>query len=286
MSFIENKNFDRSYKQLLTEILSHGQPVSNSKNQVYTQLFGNSIRHDLRNGLPIITLRKLPLKNVLRETLWDISGSSSIEALESAKHFWEAWSNGQGQLPHSYGNSWRHWPKSQLRSEDTWNTQSKVCQTKGTFDQLLHIEKALRVDPLSRHLVLQTYNPSLDAVCPPCHTSVIFSSDGVYLDALVNGRSQCATVGLVLDSVRYALVLSLMANTTGLSPRFIQITNTNTHIYSVAMPQVTEILERESYDHPVGLKIKNQRSSIADYKFDDLAFTKYVSHPSIKMSIG
>lgn len=182
------ERFDLQFKRICQEIIDHGVKVTGRDNLTYYQVFGQSFQVDLRKEFPASTLRKLPVKNLFREFMWDVSGGQNVNELGKAIHFWEFLAKPDGYLPASYGSSWRHWPVNLAR------TTSEIGYDVFRFypfDQLKWIHEQLITNPTNRQLVLTTMNPAykLELMkCPPCHPSVIFSSDGKFLDILVTSR--------------------------------------------------------------------------------------------------
>lgn len=155
---------DLEYKRLCSEILLTGIEIKGRDDLVYIQKFGQITRLDLRKGFPALTLRRLPIRNVFREFVWDIGGGYNVEELGKAKHFWSFLADDLGRLPASYGQSWRNWPNPGMRPGQEW----QLYKTPGSgFDQLEWIDSVLRTEPTNRRLILQTYNPSLEPRIPP-----------------------------------------------------------------------------------------------------------------------
>jgi thymidylate synthase len=276
------ESFDIQYIELCKKILNYGDTVIGRGGLKYTQVFGEDICVDLRDEFPLLTLRKLPLKNIYREFMWDIQGHSKVEFLGKAKHFWDFLAI-DGWLPGSYGASWRSWPISISGSVQELKTFRST-----EFDQLKYVYDELKTNPLNRQLVVQTYNPSvsLDYMkCPPCHPSMVFSSNGTYLDLLVLGRSQDLATGLPLDIVRYSLLTKKMAEDSELYPRFVKISIANAHIYSQNQSQIEEIIERD----PRGGAHMQINAGASLWELDpeiDFQENNYYPHPAVKMEVA
>jgi thymidylate synthase len=175
--------------------------------------------------------------------MWDVNGASNVESLGSAKHFWSFLSI-DNWLPGSYGASWRSWPQNFPVTREDREHNSFL---KAPFDQLSWVYNQIKTNPLNRQIVLQTYNPAYNksvVSCPPCHPTLVFSSDGMHLDCFILARSWDMATGVPLDCFRYALLLTSMANDADLIPRFLKISSANTHIYSSHVEQIVEIISR------------------------------------------
>lgn len=278
--------FDNQYKALVQDTLLTGPTITGRGGLTYIQKFGQDFCVDLQQEFPATTLRKLPLKNLYREFMWDVRGESDVNKLGKAKHFWDFLANPDGYLPASYGSSWRSWPVAHNSSP------SELLHRpfrKKTFDQLQWIWNELRTNCANRQLVLTTLNPAYrHAVmkCPPCHPSVIFSSDCYYLDALVTSRSNDFACGVPLDVVRYALLLTKMATDSGLEPRFLKFSSANNHVYIQNMDDILAMVAREPLEN-VAVPWINPEKTIFDLDPEtDFRLDGYKSHPPIKFNVA
>ena len=208
-------NFDLQYQALLTDVLQNGTPCS-SRGLYYSQKFGQVTTIDLREGFPLTTLRKMPWATIIDESLFDISGSSQLADMGRAAKWWEYLADESGNIDYTYGNSWRH----------TWG------------DQLNWVIDELSYNATSRAIVLQTYDPAKrgKVKCSPCHTQLIFSSDGKHLDMMVTGRSS--------DIPRYALIQSIIASYVQLEARQLCMPCANNHIYENNAGHTLELISR------------------------------------------
>ena len=220
-------SFDYQYIKIAREILEDGVEVVGRNNLRYKQMFGQTIKIDLREGFPALTLRKMPVANLFREFMWDVNGDYEVTNLGPAKHFWDFLADAEGRLAGSYGRSWRTWPKVCPEESMKWENFHN-----GPFDQLKWIWEQLRANPTNRQLVLQTFNPAYSSLhCPPCHPNLTFSSDGTYLDLMVNARSNDMATGVPLDMFRYGLLTTKMGQDASLIPRYVMFASANNHIY-------------------------------------------------------
>lgn len=278
------KSIDQQYIELARNILTSGTVVKGRNNLEYVQLFGQDVTLDLREEFPALTLRKMPMSNLYKEFMWDVSGRSDIESLGSARHFWEFLAI-DGWLPASYGSAWRMWPLSEPPTdEDLFRGTYRHCP----FDQLKWVYRELKSNPTNRQLVVQTYNPSIKhevAKCPPCHPSMVFSSDSQVLDLLVLGRSQDMATGLPLDVIRYAMLLQKMAHDANLEPRFLKISIANVHIYYQNLDSIKKVIERE----PRGGATMVINPDVDLWSLDpekDFKLKGYNPHPVVRMEVA
>ena len=89
--------WDAMYARYLDEILKYGETFV-GRNGETKALFGASVTVDLRYGFPLTRLRKMPIKNLFREFLFDIGFDQNVAALGPARHFWDFLADADGNL--------------------------------------------------------------------------------------------------------------------------------------------------------------------------------------------
>jgi thymidylate synthase len=274
-------SFDYQYIKIAKEILSDGAEVVGRNNLRYKQMFGQTIKVDLREGFPALTIRKMPVRNLFREFCWDVNGDYQVTNLGPAKHFWDFLADAEGRLAGAYGRSWRAWPQVCPEQNMQWENFRN-----GPFDQLKWIWEQLRTNPTNRQLVLQTFNPAYDSLhTPPCHPNLTFSSDGTYLDVLVTARSNDMATGVPLDMFRYGLLCTKMAQDAGLTPRFVMFASANNHIYSQNEMAIESIIKNVPMT-PCDVWINNEKTIFELDPESDFELIEYNSHPSVRMEVA
>lgn len=273
--------FDYQYIKIAKELFDEGVEVVGRNNLRYRQIFGQTIKADLRDGFPALTIRKMPVHNLFREFMWDINGNYEVSALGPAKHFWDFLADAEGRLPGAYGRSWRSWPQVLPEQHMEWENFRKE-----PFDQLKWIWEQLRSNPINRQLALQTYNPSYDSLhCPPCHPGLVFSSDGTFLDLLVTARSNDMATGVPLDMFRYALLCTKMAQDASLIPRYVMFASANNHIYSQNELAIKSIITNSPL--PACSVSINPNKSLFDLDPEsDFELIDYTSHAPVRMEVA
>jgi thymidylate synthase len=277
------KSWDEIYKTYLQEILRNGETFV-GRNGETRSVFGASVKVDLREGFPLSALRKMPFKNLIREFLFDIGLSQNVEALGPAKHFWDFLADESGELGASaYNRQWRRWPASRSGSE----VPNEALVTVGVVDQLERV-RALLIDlPNSRHGTVITHNPTALAVsCPPCHLLMHFSPINGFLDLMVPARSNDMVVGFPLDIARYAIILTMMAKMVGMTPRYVYMPSSNSHIYQNSYEFAEELISRSSSSDPKLIVTDREFSSWDDIQFDDFDLVGYNPHPAMKVAVN
>ena len=82
----------KEYQRLLTDIINKGtNKLPSRKNLPYTiSLFGTRIEHDIRDGFPLLTTKKMAWKSIVHELLWFLRGETNIKYLiDNNVHIWD-----------------------------------------------------------------------------------------------------------------------------------------------------------------------------------------------------
>ena len=89
-------NIDKQYKQLLQDILDYGVEKKDRTGTGTKSIFGYTIRHNMKEGFPLLTTKKMAWKTMVTELLWFLRGDTNIKYLvENGCHIWDgdAWAN-------------------------------------------------------------------------------------------------------------------------------------------------------------------------------------------------
>lgn len=240
---IASGNWDTVYARYLTELMKRGDTFV-GRNGETKSMFGCSVTVDLQLGFPLTRLRKMPVKNLFREFLFDIGFDQNVAALGPAKHFWDFLADDAGDLGASaYNRQWRMWPPSKPGS-NVGNERLHDTEV----DQFRQVIGTLRSAPNSRHGTIITHNPTaIQPGCPPCHLGMQFMPrpDGT-LDMMVPARSNDMVVGFPLDIARYAIITHVIAKAVKMKPGRLMMPSANSHIYENCYNMANELIGRES----------------------------------------
>ena len=132
--------------------------------------------------------------------------------------------------------------------------------------------------------IRDSFNPlqAHEGVLYPCHSIIIqFYVDGRFLDMFCYNRSSDLFLGLPFNIASSALFLSIIANITHLTPRYLNLSLGDCHIYENHKQAVQEQLTRFIH-YPPSLVIKRQLDDIDDIDITDFEITNYECEPSIK----
>lgn len=252
-----------------------------------TSLFGRQLRHSMALGFPLLTTKRVHFKSVVHELLWFLSGSTHVDDLR--KHnvtIWDEWATAEqcarfnrepGDLGPVYGHQWRNFGASPTPTGAYY---------KNGVDQIKWVEQEIRTNPTSRRLIVTGWNPleASQVALPPCHTLFQFYVAESTLSLHLYQRSADIFLGVPFNIASYALLLTMMAATTGYTPGDLVITFGDVHLYSNHRDQALEQLHRNLRQSPK--VIVNPKPSVLDYGFSDITLLDYDPHPAIKAKVA
>jgi thymidylate synthase len=186
-------NIDRQYKELLDHILHFGVDKKDRTGTGTKSIFGWQIRHNMKEGFPLLTTKKMAWKTMVTELLWFLRGDTNIKYLvDNGCHIWDGdayknylnetqheasytqeqfinliktndnWAKVWGELGPIYGAQWRKWGGLQDLTDD-----DKPIY----LDQITNLISELKTNPDSRRLMVSAWNVGElnQMVLPPCH---------------------------------------------------------------------------------------------------------------------
>jgi len=81
---------DKTYTDLLQDILDNGVTKQDRTGTGTISIFGRQIRHDMKDGFPLLTTKKIPFKTIVTELLWFLRGDTNIKYLvDNNCHIWD-----------------------------------------------------------------------------------------------------------------------------------------------------------------------------------------------------
>jgi thymidylate synthase len=95
-------NIERQYQQLLGDILENGVDKKDRTGTGTLSVFGRQIRHNMSEGFPLLTTKKMAWKVMVAELLWFLRGDTNIKfLLDYDCHIWDgdAYKNYCNQIP-------------------------------------------------------------------------------------------------------------------------------------------------------------------------------------------
>jgi len=179
-------NLDKQYQALLKDILSYGVEKNDRTGTGTKSIFGYMIYHNMKDGFPLLTTKKVPFKTMATELMWFLMGDTNIKYLvDNGVHIWDGdaykkyhqafpetemmskedfietlrvndeFAKKWGELGPIYGRQWRNW--------------NAIFD--GGVDQIQNLINNLKTNPDSRRLMVNAWNVGeLDQMTlPPCH---------------------------------------------------------------------------------------------------------------------
>ncbi len=158
-------NIDKSYLNLLEDVLFNGVEKKDRTGTGTISVFGRQVRHDMKQGFPLLTTKKMYWKGIVTELLWFLRGDTNIKFLHDNNcHIWdgdyEKSGRTNGELGPVYGRQWRSWKG---YSNEDWDAPN--------IDQITNLINNIKSNPDSRRLMVNAWNVGeLDQmILPPCH---------------------------------------------------------------------------------------------------------------------
>ena len=246
--------FDEIYQTLVRKIMVEGiAEVSERTRHETKALPGVHFQIDLeKDGFPILTLRKTPIKMFVAEQVWFIAGSRKPEEmLRSFTKIWDDFTNPQDVVTVAYGKRWR-----------------KHCGR----DQLGLLIELLQKEPSSRQGVVITWDPAQDGLslfkkknvpCPYTFTANIIGGRLHFHNII---RSNDIILGLPSDVPGFALLASILAQKLKVRPGIYSHSISNAHIYDSHYFAAEEIMKRENDHEPLRLALPKNSFDRAEKK--------------------
>jgi thymidylate synthase len=83
-------NLDKQYTDLLQDILDNGIVKGDRTGTGTISVFGRQIRHNMSEGFPLLTTKKMTFKTMVTELLWFLRGDTNIKFLvDNNCHIWD-----------------------------------------------------------------------------------------------------------------------------------------------------------------------------------------------------
>lgn len=263
----------KSYKDLLTSIYETGQNREDRTGVGTRSLFGAFFKHNLWEGFPALTTKKIYFQGVKDELKWFISGSTNVYELpEKIQKWWKPFADEDGDLGPIYGNLWRNYPTN--------------CYG---VDQLQSVINSLQNNPYSRRHIINTWHPGLidQMALPPCHGNIIqfYVANNNYLNCQVYQRSGDLFVGVPINIASYSLLTHIISNIVDMKPGQLSMCFGDLHIYNNHLTQVEEQLEREPTPLPK-LELSQKINDIDSIDWDKIHLVDYNPQSAIKAPLN
>lgn len=237
--------WDDEYCRLAETILTEGRRVHNRTGTDSIKIPSWHFRIDLQEGFPALTTKQLFLRQAVLEILWIWQAKSNdVRWLQERDvHIWDKWEideegnwrdESTGEILKSFDPSMAH----------TIGTAYGYVMNKYSLpDRLI---ESLRQDPEDRRRVVSLWQESEleTAVLPPCVWSTEWDVTDGRLNLWVHQRSCDVPLGLPFNVSQYAVLLTMIAQVTGLKPGTIDWSIKDAHIYVDQVEGMKEQIRR------------------------------------------
>lgn len=236
--------FDKQYQKILKEIMTDGIEERNARTgHKVKSLPGKTIEIEPEHGFPLLTLRKIPMKSIIAEQIWFLTGSRRpSEFLSNYTKIWDAFTNIDGVVSTAYGYRWK---------------------THFGRDQIDLLIKLLKKDPSSRHAVVITWDPASDGLSPtfkkaniPCPYTFTVNIIGGKLHLHNVVRSNDMILGCPFDVAGFAILQRIFAAHLGVKIGKYTHSISNAHIYDIHYDATKELIKRKNTHKPVIITAK------------------------------
>jgi thymidylate synthase len=306
---------EEQYRGLLGTLLENSIEKEDRTGTGTLSVFGRQIRHNMQDGFPLLTTKKMAVKTMMTELKWFLKGDTNIKYLvdngcniwngDAYKKYYQAFPETEmlsqeqfinliktddefakewGELGPIYGKQWRSWKGDTWVEGNTDGTEGFYLQSE-TIDQIQNLINDLKTNPDSRRLMVSAWNvgelPTM--ALPPCHYGFqCYVRDGKYLSLMWNQRSVDTFLGLPFNIASYAALLCLIAEEVNMIPDQLIGNLGDVHLYSNHVDQAMEQISRDIYDLPT---VTFSNVNLLEGEFD-YEVHNYKCHPSIKAPLS
>jgi thymidylate synthase len=297
-------NIDKQYQRLLSDIIDNGVDKKDRTGTGTISVFGRQIRHNMSEGFPLLTTKKMAVKTMMTELKWFLKGDTNIKYLvDNNCHIWDgdaykayphkdelnqkdfiqqiktddAFAKQWGELGPIYGKQWRDWHSQKFN----------VAKGEGyllQIDQIAKLIVDLKKNPDSRRLMVSAWNVGEieEVVLPPCHYGFqCYVSEGK-LSLMWNQRSCDTFLGIPFNIASYATLLLLLCKETGLEAGELIGNLGDVHLYKNHVQQAKEQIVREPFPLPT-IELSNVNILNGEWDYE---IKGYEYHPTIKAPLS
>jgi len=200
---------DKDYQRLLELILGTGVEKSDRTGTGTISIFGEQIRHNMQDGFPLLTTKKMAFKTMVTELLWFLKGDTNIKYLvdngcniwngDAYKRYETEFKKGNApgetllvqrtdgkstekkltmdkfiamiQHDDEFAKKWGELGPIYGKQWRDWNHYAAEHESLAGVDQISNLIQQIKTNPDSRRMMVNAWNVSeLDQMTlPPCH---------------------------------------------------------------------------------------------------------------------
>ena len=307
---------DEQYLNLVNRIIKEGVEKDTRAGKTRS-VFGVQMRFNLKEGLPMLTTKKMFAKGVIYELLWFLKGDTNIKYLvENGVHIWDddayryflqtiCKKTGAGAAMDKeeflrrvlVRDAWYFFAEKPYRFGDLGPVYGKQWRNFGGVDQIKEVIEKLRNNPDDRRIMISAWNVGeiKDMALPPCHYTCQFyakklSNGKRELSCMFQMRSNDAILGLPFNILSYSILTHMIAQCCGMEVGELIFSGGDVHVYE---NQIEEYERSQKNNNPhmyslPTLLLNPDIKEIDDFKYEDIKIEGYRSYPSVKypLSVG
>ncbi|RTZ98180.1 MAG: thymidylate synthase [Deltaproteobacteria bacterium] len=286
----------KAYLEIVKKVFAEGVKKNNRTGIDAIAIPGVMFEHDMAEGFPLLTTKRVPFPLVASELEFFIGGFTDKKWLQKRNnHIWDEWCSPdkvrydhddetkkrmleERDLGPIYGFQWRNFGARYV----SYNTPPA---TEGV-DQLKKVIHTLKTNPTDRRMLVSAWNPMhlKQMALPPCHYGFQIIVVAGKLSVLWNQRSVDTALGLPFNIASYGLLLHLLAKESGLKEGKLIGFLGDTHIYLNHVDGLKKQLKNKPFDLPA--LTTHHFTSIFDWKHSDTEIINYKHHAHIKFDIA
>lgn len=285
-------------------------PLENDTIGIFAAIF----RHNMADGFPLLTSKKMPLRTIAVELEGFIKGITSKKWYQERKcKIWNEWANPVAVEKHMYRRPMRGMlsevsifdnaafkkkkrDEYQIELDDLgpiygyqWRSFNGIydenddgCLTQ--YDQFKTVCDRLRENPYDRRMVVSAWNPIQISrmALPPCHFAWNVVVYGNKLNLIWHQRSCDLMLGVPFNIASYGLLLLLLAKHANLEPGELVGTLNDCHIYGDQIEQAKAQLTRNPRELP---QLTVESDDIFDWTHEDRHLENYNPHPPLEFGL-
>ena len=279
-------NSEIKYLEMLKKIMEDGVLCSNRTGVDTLAIPHVLFQHDMSQGFPLFTTKKMHFNSVKVELEFFIKGMHDKKWLQDRKcNIWNEWCSPE-LIPQGLNEEQRK--EYQLKERELgpiYGVQWRNFNNEG-YDQLRKIVDTLKNNPDDRRMICSAWNPlQIDSMAlPPCHFVWVVTKIGEKINLSFHMRSVDTFLGLPFNIASYALLLHLLAKESGLKEGIVSGYLDNVHLYTNHLEAVKKQISRIPYDYP---KIETSNfKSIFDWSYQDTILNGYIHHDPIRAKVA
>ena len=282
-----------AYRDIVQKVLEDGIHKHNRTGTVTYSVAGEMFEHDMSEGFPLLTTKRMPFSMISSELEFFIKGITDKAWLQERRNsIWNQWA-WQNKVPYGhdeetqqkmfmerdlgpiYGFQWRHFNAEYSGFDENYSGQG--------VDQLEKLVDTLKTNPNDRRMLVSAWNPNqLDEMAlPPCHYGFQVTILDNKLNLMWNQRSVDVGLGLPFNIASYGLMLHLLAEETGFEEGRLVGFLGDVHIYENQISGLEEQLTRDPYPLP-SIKTENFES-IFEWEYSDSKINDYFTHDRLDL---